>query len=187
MRDTKAARDEGAARLERLETLDRQRTRRPGTGWAFALALLAATLRTPALADQPSAPSLIGYWALERAQGVVQIYSCGWQTLCGALVGIELDHPSDRMPMTWNGQSQCDYVFIANLRARGDGWVGRITNPSNGYAYGARLSLVSSGVLKLRGYFLIPTLGETQTWRRFPGIPPAGCRMSRYDFPGTSG
>jgi len=132
-------------------------------------------------------PGLIGYWALEHDQGVVQIYSCGWQTLCGALVGIELDRPTDRMPMTWNRQSQCDYVFITNLRSRGNAWFGHITDPKNGHTYGARLSLATPGVLKLRGYFLIPSLGQTQTWTRFSGIPPAGCRMSPGDFTASGG
>jgi uncharacterized protein (DUF2147 family) len=164
------------------------RARRTGR-LAFALVLLAAVVWAPGrtLADQPSAPSLVGYWTLERNQGVVQIYSCGWRMLCGALVGLELDHPTDPMPTTWNRQSQCDYVFIINLRPRPNAWVGRITDPEDGHTYDARLSLTAPGVLKLRGYFLIPTLGETQTWTRFPGIPPAGCRMSPRDFSRSSG
>jgi uncharacterized protein (DUF2147 family) len=165
------------------------RTARPRTGLLIWLVLLAALAWAPgrADADQPSAPGLIGYWTLEQNQGVVEIYSCGWQTLCGALVGIELDRPSDPMPRAWNGQSQCDYVFITNLRPRGAAWVGHIINPKSGHTYDARLSLASPGVLQLRGYFLIPTLGETQTWTRFSGTPPAGCRMSPSDFTGAGG
>lgn len=153
----------------------------------IGLVLLSVMLGAPgrARADQPSVPGPIGYWTLEKNQGVVQIYSCGWQTLCGALVGIELDHPTDPMPVTWNGQSQCEYVLIVNLRPSGDAWVGRITNPGNGHSYGARVSLASPGVLKLRGYFLFSTLGQTQTWTRYPGIPAAGCRMSPADFGST--
>ncbi len=165
------------------------RTIRLRTDFAIGLVLLAVMLWAtgPARADQPSAPGLIGYWALEHDQGVVQIYSCGWQSLCGALVGVELDHPNDPMPKTWNGHSQCDDVLITNLRQRGGVWVGHITNPMNGHTYGARLSLASPGVLKLRGYFLIPSLGQTQTWTRFPGVPPAGCRMVPADFTGARG
>jgi uncharacterized protein (DUF2147 family) len=158
-------------------------------GVALGLVVLAAMAWAPvrAQADQPSTPGLIGYWTLEKNQGVVQIYACGWQTLCGALVGIEFDHPTDPMPTAWNGQSQCDFVFITNLRPRGDAWVGHITNPKSDSRYGARLSLASPGVLKLRGYFLIPTLGQTQTWTRFDGTPPVGCRMSPGDFSATGG
>jgi uncharacterized protein (DUF2147 family) len=144
-------------------------------------------LAGPAQADQPRAPGPTGFWALENHQGVVEIYACGYQTLCGALVGIEFDRPTDPMPMAFDHRSQCDFVFITNLRPRGDAWVGHITSPKSGHTYDARVSLASPGVLKLRGYFLIPTLGETQTWTRFGGTPPADCRMSPGDFkgPGT--
>jgi uncharacterized protein (DUF2147 family) len=154
----------------------------------IGLVLLAGMLGAPgrARADQPSVPGPIGYWTLEKNAGVVQIYSCGWQTLCGALVGIEFDRPTDPMPVTWNGRSQCDYVLIADLRPSGDAWVGRITNPKNGHSYGARVSLASPGVLKLRGYFIFSALGQTQTWTRYPGVPPAGCRMSPADFNATA-
>jgi uncharacterized protein (DUF2147 family) len=160
-----------------------QRTR-SRTGFAIGFVLFVAMLWPlgSVRADQPSAPSVIGYWTLEQNQAVAQIYSCGARTLCGALVGLELDHPTDRTPRTWNGRSQCDDVFIVNLRPRGDAWVGRITNPDNGHTYDARLSLAAPGVLRLRGYFLFSALGQTQTWTRFPGIPPAGCRMSPGDF-----
>ncbi len=164
--------------------MDRQQIR---AGFAIGLALLAALAWAPARADQFSAPGLTGYWALEQNQGVVQIYACGSQTLCGALVGIELDHPTDPMPRTWNGQSQCDFVLITNLQPRGDAWVGHITNPKSGHTYDARLSLASPGVLTLRGYFLISLLGQSQSWTRFPGTPPAGCRMAPADFTGTGG
>ena len=151
--------------------------------FAFSLVLLSMPWRAaPARADQPFKPSPIGYWALEQNQGVVQIYTCGWQTLCGALVGIEFDRPTDPMPMTWNHRSQCRFVLISNLKPRGDAWVGAITNPKSGHSYGARVSLASPGVLKVRGYLLFAALGQTQTWTRYPGTPPANCRMSAADF-----
>ncbi len=161
--------------------------------WRFALrvaasavpVLLLMQLAWPvgvAQADQARTPGPLGFWALEGNQGVVEIYACGAQTLCGAIVGIEFDHPSDPMPKTWDHRSQCDFPFIVGLRPRGDAWVGTITNPKSGHTYGARVFLASPGVLKLRGYFLIPTLGQTQTWTRFPGTPPADCRMTPSDF-----
>jgi uncharacterized protein (DUF2147 family) len=169
-----------------------QRTTRPkaersgrlrGSVIGVYVMLAVAWVPGKALADQPTAPGVIGYWALERNQGVVQIYSCGWQILCGALVGIEFDHPTDSMPSTWNHRSQCNFVFVTGLQPSGSAWVGRITNPKSGHSYDARVVLAAPGILKLRGYFLIPTLGKTQTWTRFPGTPPAGCRMAPGDFP----
>lgn len=152
---------------------------------AFALALLLLSMpwrAAPAWADHAHVPGLIGYWALEHNDGVVQIYDCGQQTLCGALVGIELDHASDPMPMTWDHRSQCRFVLIRDLKPHGDAWDGTIINPKNGHHYGARLSLASQGVLKVRGYLLFAMLGQTQSWTRFPGMPPADCRMTPADF-----
>jgi uncharacterized protein (DUF2147 family) len=168
-------------RATRPKTERSRRPRRVVIG--FFVMLATAWVSGKALADQPRAPGVVGYWALEQNEGVVQIYACGWQILCGALVGIEFDHPTDPMPLTWNHRSQCDFVFITGLQPSGNGWVGRITNPKSGHSYDARVFLAASGILKLRGYFLIPTLGRTQTWTRFPGTPPAGCRMAPEDFP----
>jgi uncharacterized protein (DUF2147 family) len=156
---------------------------------ALAFLLLTAMLQpfATAWADQPFAPSPLGFWALENNQGVVQIYSCGYQTLCGALVGIEFDHPTDPMPMTFDHRSQCDFVFITSLKPRGQAWVGHIINPKSGHTYSARVSLAGPGVLKLRGYFLITALGQTQTWTRFAGTPPVGCRMGARDFTNHAG
>ncbi len=156
-----------------------------GPAIAFALSLIVSALggvAAPARADQPRKPGPIGYWVLEQNQGVVQIYSCGWQTLCGALVGIEVDHPADPIPMTWDRRSQCRFVLIADLKPRGDAWVGSITDPKNGHSYDVRVSMASPGVLKVRGYLLFAAFGQTQTWTRFPGIPPADCRMSPNAF-----
>jgi uncharacterized protein (DUF2147 family) len=136
-----------------------------------------------ALADNRSEPGALGYWETADHQGVVQIYTCGVDTLCGALVGMEFDHPTDPMPMTWNHRPQCDFPFIGNLKQRSNGaWFGSITNPKSGKTYNARIELASPGVLKLRGYLFVPALGQTETWTRFPGVPPAGCRMAASDF-----
>jgi uncharacterized protein (DUF2147 family) len=168
-------------RRSRLRGLIR---RMGGTACGLLLLIGVAEPGSTARADQPSTPSPLGFWSLEHNQGVVEIYTCGWQTLCGALVGIEFDRPTDPMPTTWDHRSQCDFPFISRLRPRGDAWVGTITNPKSGHTYDARVFLAGPGVLKLRGYFLIPTLGETQTWTRFDGTPPADCRMTPSDFSG---
>jgi uncharacterized protein (DUF2147 family) len=170
--------------MQRATRPEAGRSGRP-RGLAIVLFAVLALVWAPgkARADQPRTPNAIGYWALEQNQGVVQIYSCGWQILCGALVGFEFDHPTDPMPTTWNHRSQCDFVFITGLQPHGNAWVGRIMNPKSGHSYDARVFLAAPGILKLRGYFLIQSLGRTQTWTRFPGIPPAGCRMAPGDFP----
>lgn len=145
----------------------------------FGLCLIAAGLRSAAAA--PPDPS--GYWVTGKGQGVVQIYHCGANTLCGALVGFQIDHPSDPTPQTWDHQSQCRFVFIRDLHPRTRAWMGSIINPQSGHRYSAKVRLLSADQLRLRGYFLLPMLGATRFWSRYTGpTPPADCRMPAHSL-----
>lgn len=143
---------------------------------ALASLLLFAGISSPGFA----APAdLTGYWSTGTNQAVTQIYSCGDDQLCGELVGFPMDHASDPMPLTWNHQPQCHFVFIRYLREHGDSWKGTIINPRNGNSYGADVRLVSPNQLRLRGYVLFEMLGATRFWNRYAGPPPpADCRMA---------
>ncbi|GAB0112829.1 DUF2147 domain-containing protein [Acidisoma sp. C75] len=124
-----------------------------------------------------------GYWITGPNQGLVQIYSCGPNTLCGALVGFPLDHPSDPVPKTWNKLSQCRYVFIQGLHPRTRAWKGSITDPQSGRSYDVKIRLLSPQELWLRGYLLLPILGATRYWKRYEGpLPGADCRMPPHSL-----
>jgi uncharacterized protein (DUF2147 family) len=145
----------------------------------FGLSLMVAGLR-PAAAAPPD-PS--GYWVTGKGQGVVQIYHCGANTLCGALVGFQIDHPTDPTPQTWDHLSQCRFVFIRGLHPRTRAWMGSIINPQSGHGYSAKVRLLSADQLRLRGYFLLPMLGATRFWSRYTGpTPPADCRMPPHSL-----
>lgn len=142
------------------------------------LALIA--LARPAAAAPPD-PT--GLWSTGKDQAVVQIYSCGDKTLCGALVGFPMDHPGDQVPQTWNHRSQCRFVFIRGLHPRTRAWMGSIVNPQSGHSYSAKVRLMDPGNLRLRGYFLLPMLGATRFWTRYDGPPPpADCRMPAHSL-----
>jgi uncharacterized protein (DUF2147 family) len=145
----------------------------------LGLSLMVAGLR-PAAAAPPD-PS--GYWVTGKGEGVVQIYSCGPNTLCGALVGFQIDHPTDPTPQTWDHRSQCRFVFIRDLHPRTRAWMGSIINPQSGHGYSAKVRLLSADQLRLRGYFLLPMLGATRFWSRYTGpTPPADCRMPPHSL-----
>ncbi|MCB8880300.1 DUF2147 domain-containing protein [Acidisoma cellulosilytica] len=140
----------------------------------FGLLLLAAG-QGRALAAPPD-PS--GYWVTGKGEGVVQIYPCGGDARCGALVGFQIDHPQDPTPQTWDHHSQCRFVFIVNLHPRTRAWMGSIIDPKSGHHYSAKVRVMSANQLRLRGYFLLPMLGATRFWTRYTGpTPPADCRM----------
>ncbi len=143
-----------------------------------AFSLIALALAPAAARAAPPDPS--GLWSTGPNQAVVQIYTCGARTLCGALVGFALN-PTDPTPHTWNGTSQCRFVFISGLRPRTRAWFGGILDPRSGHRYSAKIRLMSPDRLRLRGYFLMPMLGATRFWTRYDGPPPpADCRMGPH-------
>lgn len=147
----------------------------------ISLGLLAFTaLARPAVAAPPD-PT--GLWVTGKDEAVVQIYSCGENTLCGALVGFPIDHPGDALPQTWDHRSQCRFVFIRGLHPRTRAWMGSIINPQSGHSYSAKVRLMDHDNLRLRGYFLLPMLGATRFWTRYQGpTPPADCRMPAHSL-----
>jgi uncharacterized protein (DUF2147 family) len=146
------------------------------------LALAAAAALRPAPAQAaPADPT--GFWVTGPNQGLVQIYACGPNTLCGALVGFPMDHSTDKTPETWSGLSQCRYVFIRDLHPGTNTWGGRITDPQSGRSYDVKLRLISPSELWLRGYLILPMLGSTRHWMRYEGPPPpADCRMPAHSL-----
>jgi uncharacterized protein (DUF2147 family) len=127
--------------------------------------------------SQAAAPSLIGMWLTQSGDGVVAISTCNGG-LCGRLVGVFLDRATDPMPVDYRGVSQCNLRLITDARQiRPNLWKGHITDPRNGDVWGVELRLDPHGNLALRGFLGFPLLGHTEIWTRYPGTPPAGCRI----------
>ncbi|HEY1410906.1 MAG TPA: DUF2147 domain-containing protein [Rhodopila sp.] len=122
-------------------------------------------------------PSAVGYWLTQGRDGVIAITPCG-TALCAYIAGVFLDHPTDPTPVDNRGVSQCGLPLITDAREIRPGlWKGHIINPRNGDVWGVEFHLDSRGNLALRGFIGVPLLGRTQTWTRYPGRPPADCRI----------
>jgi uncharacterized protein (DUF2147 family) len=138
----------------------------------LALALLSLVVRTA-----HAEPALTGFWFTQDHGGVIAISSCG-DMLCARIAGVVLDHPGDPTPLDYRGVSQCALPVITDARQiRPNLWKGHITDPRSGDVYGVELHLDTHGNLALRGFLGFTLLGHTQTWTRYPGTPPADCRL----------
>jgi len=84
--------------------------------------------------------------------------------------------PGAAAPLDWRGQKQCGETII-HVSETPQGWRGTVLDPRNGSVWQATLALADAQDLHLRGYVLTPLLGQTQTWQRYTGTPPVGCRL----------
>lgn len=142
-----------------------------------AIRLLALAI-LPLSMDAAASPVPTGLWLTQDHTGVIAITNCG-NRLCGRIVGVFLDHPDDKTPVDNHGVSQCGLSLIDDARQIRRGvWKGHIIDPRNGNVWGVEFHLDRHGNLALRGFLGIPLLGRTETWTRYPGTPPADCRIS---------
>lgn len=144
---------------------------------ALVALFLLASASLPVRAAENLSP--IGKWLIERGDGVIEVYHCGDNGLCGRIVGMTEPFDGDHPRTDNNGQPQCGLTIMDDFTANPDGtWTqGTIRNPETGHAYGAEISMTPT-LMHLRGYFLIPLLGSTQDWT--PYTKPLGphCAMS---------
>ena len=137
----------------------------------IAIALLSFCWMPPAaVAASTSTP--VGDWVTAGGGSVIQIAPCG-DGYCGEIAAIRFDHPNDPMPLDWQGQPQCDLTILQTTSERagdnGPVWQGVVLDPRNGVSHPMLLSFDASNNLVLRGYLLIPLLGQSTTWTAYTG------------------
>jgi uncharacterized protein (DUF2147 family) len=131
----------------------------------------------PRSSGEPVSP--LGEWLTEDRGGVIDIFSCG-QQLCGRIVGMsEPLRPDGTVPKDKAGQPKCGLTILRQGISDGSGqWSARITDPDDGSQWNCILSVDDEGRLHLRGYVLVPLLGQTQIWTRYAGRVAPNCRMA---------
>jgi uncharacterized protein (DUF2147 family) len=137
---------------------------------------LAVGLYGAARADPPGSP--FGRWRTQDGNGVVELLSCG-SAVCGRIVGMGRPVLADGSPRKdWSGRPQCGLTILHDAHETAPGvWSGRITDPEDGSDWKCEFWLDGSANLRLRGYVVVPLLGQTQKWTRFIGNLSGDCRI----------
>ncbi len=148
---------------------------------------LAVFAATTSLAWADTSDGVIGRWLTANGKGVIAIAPCG-DSICGKIDWLKPPanaKPND-VPLDKHNHDPalrkhpiCGLQIIYGFRRDGDQrhWVeGSIYDPESGDTYHAKITLQDPNHLRLRGYILIPLLGESQIWTRAPLTSPV-CRV----------
>jgi uncharacterized protein (DUF2147 family) len=123
-------------------------------------------------------PDPVGRWLTEDRRGVIEIADCG-ETLCGRIVGMHRPFDADGTPSRdTTGRPKCGLIILSQSQQTSPGfWRAKILNPDDGKVWNCEFSVAADGTLHLRGYVVVPLLGETQTWTRYQGQISPNCAM----------
>lgn len=134
------------------------------------LALIAALVAAPALADDPA----FGLWMVESGKAAVEVAPCG-DSACGRIVWMEEPLDAAGAPKTdvnnkdasKRGNAICGMPMIWGFEktAPGEWENGNIYNPEDGDTYSSEMA-VEGDALKVRGYVGLPLFGKSQVWTR---------------------
>jgi uncharacterized protein (DUF2147 family) len=142
------------------------------------LGLLSIAGGTGASRADDTSQSVFGLWKIEDGTAIVSIARCD-DGLCGAIVG--MSDPVDKsghVAVDHRGTPLCGLTILhAKQPASGYVWQGHIINPNDGSDWTCEVWSDADG-LHLRGYVLVPLLGQTQTWRKYRGNVTPDCHIS---------
>lgn len=147
----------------------------PGSRWLAGLSLV--LLVTAAAAASPPGASPEGNWLTEKQDGIVEIYRCAGDQLCGKVAWFRM-RPSDPNPEARDIRNPdpalrrrplCGLTFMTGFRQTEPGhWEdGAIYDPESGNTYHGTIKLQADGTLRLHGYIGISLLGRSEVWTRF--------------------
>jgi uncharacterized protein (DUF2147 family) len=140
----------------------------------FLVALATAPV---AFSQEPESSSIriLGNWLTAEGESKIEIYRCDSVTLCGKIVWLR-DPLKNGKPVvddknpedTLRSRPVMGLELLRGFTYAGDGvWSGgKIYDPKSGNDYSAKMTLVDSANLDLRGYVVIPLFGRTERWTR---------------------
>ena len=138
------------------------------------LILLLGCLSSTAMAE--GSPE--GLWWTQDRAGVIEIAACG-HDMCGRIVGQpHIRDGNGKLPVDVHGVPHCGLTILRGSATNNAGhFRGIITDPDDGKDWQSEFWIGSDGRLRLRGYVLLPLLGQTQIWPPFTGHVAADCSL----------
>ncbi|MDD3289232.1 MAG: DUF2147 domain-containing protein [Alphaproteobacteria bacterium] len=117
--------------------------------------------------------AIYGLWQTADRDGVIELLPCN-NRICGSFFWVEEDGDEDIPRDSKNPDPDkrdhplCGMQFMGGFTPNGHGQFesGWIYSPNHGQTFSASMNLIDENTLVLRGYFLIPLFGESQTWTR---------------------
>jgi len=121
-----------------------------------------------------SALSIKGLWETKDKDAVVEFYNCDDDEICGRFYWLKDDSKNNPSLDDKNHDKEkrkrplCGLKFLGGFKdlGKGDFGSGWIYSPRHGANFSAAIKLIDQNKLKLRGYFILPFLGESQVWTR---------------------
>jgi uncharacterized protein (DUF2147 family) len=161
--------------------------------WMFTLSLLSisgwgvaqAEPARPTNADTARGDVLLGEWWTEKNEGRVRFTKAADGTLRGTTTccthqkgdpdnpATDIHNPDPKL----RGRSTVGIVIIWKLAYEdGEYSGGYVYNPRDGKTYRIAAEIIDENTVKIRGYMLIPLLGQSQIWKRARVERPAAAR-----------
>lgn len=139
------------------------------------LILLFGCLMTQAHA----ATSPAGVWWTQDRSGVIGITPCG-DGFCGRIVGqLNIRDSMGRVPVDGHGVAHCGLTILRGEPTEEPGhFRGTIADPDDGKDWQCEFWVGEDNRLRLRGYLVLPLLGETQIWPPFTGQLAGDCGIT---------
>lgn len=152
----------------------------------FILTAAMLFMAVPSHAAMPG-KDLSGLWYTEDQEGVVELYSCG-KAVCGRLYWMkpspesQADRDDKNPDPQLRSRPLCGLEFMGGFIPVADGTYesGWIYSPRHGAMFSASIAAGADDTLELRGYLLLPLLGQTQRWTRATNIQPCAGLPPRH-------
>jgi uncharacterized protein (DUF2147 family) len=161
--------------------------------WIFTLLLFSISRGGDARAEPAGATNagtaradaLLGEWWTEKNEGRVRFTKDADGTLRGTTTCCKHEKGDPDNPATdihnpdpkLRGRSTVGIVIIWKLAYEdGEYSGGYVYNPRDGKTYRIAAEIIDDSTVKIRGYMLIPLLGQSQIWKRARVEKPAAAR-----------